>query len=57
MLTAEQMVGWLRARIEIVDADAKAHPDGSSNRRFYEAQVIAYENALSVLLGIEGRHR
>ncbi|WP_375274447.1 DUF3850 domain-containing protein [Methylorubrum thiocyanatum] len=40
---------WVAKRLEAARRDSKAHPEGHSNRTFYEAQAIAYENVLSLL--------
>ncbi|MGE7153111.1 hypothetical protein ACQKJ1_05155 [Methylorubrum rhodesianum] len=42
-------IAWLEKRLKAARSDSEAHPEGHSNRTFYEAQAIAYENVLSFL--------
>jgi len=40
---------WLAKRLKAARSDSEAHPEGHSNRAFYDGQAIAYENVLSLL--------
>lgn len=47
--TMTAAIAWLEKRLKAARSDSEAHPEGHSNRTFYEAQAIAYENVLSLL--------
>lgn len=42
-------IAWLAKRLKAARSDSEAHPEGHSNRAFYDGQAIAYENVLSLL--------